>query len=292
VGYTHHWRRPGRLPARKFRAAAEDCRKVVETLCRERRFRVQRESDGTTPPVFDRDAVRFNGEGDLGHETFHVPRVYTPPDWQREHYRKGPWGDFCKTARKPYDLAVCACLIVLRHHLGGKFGVSSDGGDDEEGWAAARAACQAALGYGRDFTLTEPIRFTRRGLGYEADRHDSRPGRHGRAVYRLANGWWLTRPHRPHSGQFRVALSEKYQLPMEQTERYREFTWFRTLAEAQWAATCRFLRREFKAAPYLDEFVTPTEQQPGEWTGLLMWADKLDDVGSPFGPRLRAHLPR
>lgn len=33
--------------------------------------------------------------------------------------------DFCKTARKPYDLLVCACLIAATDYLG--YDVSSDG---------------------------------------------------------------------------------------------------------------------------------------------------------------------
>ena len=40
---------------------------------------------------------------------------------------------FCKTARKPYDLLVCACLIATHEILG--YDVSSDG--DLEDWKPA-----------------------------------------------------------------------------------------------------------------------------------------------------------
>lgn len=34
---------------------------------------------------------------------------------------------FCKTARRPYDLAVCLCLIVLKDNFGDSFDFHSDG---------------------------------------------------------------------------------------------------------------------------------------------------------------------
>lgn len=68
----------------------------------------------------DHDKIAFNGieEGDLGHETFGL--------------RVGDEGfEFCKTARKPYDLAVCMMLIALKNHLKDSVEISTDGGDEE-----------------------------------------------------------------------------------------------------------------------------------------------------------------
>ena len=66
--------------------------------------------------------VWFNGNADenLDHETLAI--------------RKGDtkWS-FCNTARKPYDLFVCAVLLAARDYLG--FEVSSDG--DLEDWMPA-----------------------------------------------------------------------------------------------------------------------------------------------------------
>jgi len=81
-------------------------------------------------PVFDSEQILFNGssvtpndrtqdstgcfEGDeLDHETF-----YMTPDCE----------EFCKTARKPYDLMVQGCLILAKKHFGDKCTFSSDGG--------------------------------------------------------------------------------------------------------------------------------------------------------------------
>ena len=58
---------------------------------------------------------------------------------------------FCKTARRPYDLAVCLCLIILKDNFGDSFKFCSDGvflnykGEDgkiipaEKNWMKARS---------------------------------------------------------------------------------------------------------------------------------------------------------
>lgn len=55
--------------------------------------------------------VCFNGVGELAHEAFVIEKKGTD--------------DFCKTARKPYDLLVVACLIAAWQILNYRF--SSDG---------------------------------------------------------------------------------------------------------------------------------------------------------------------
>ena len=48
--------------------------------------------------------------------------------------------DFCKTARQPYDVAVCLLLLCMADAFGGDFEYSSDGDieNGEEGWARAK----------------------------------------------------------------------------------------------------------------------------------------------------------
>ena len=58
-------------------------------------------------------SIRFNGVGELSHETFMVDRIYR--DFE-----------FCKTNRKPYDLAVCSVLILVSLYADGGE-ISSDG---------------------------------------------------------------------------------------------------------------------------------------------------------------------
>lgn len=78
------------------------------------------------------EEIRFNGreEGDRGHETFSLQRK---ADKRLEDYasrldRKYIF-DFCKTARKPYDIVVCCLLVILKHRLGNMIEIGSDGRD-------------------------------------------------------------------------------------------------------------------------------------------------------------------
>ena len=78
------------------------------------------------------EEIRFNGreEGDRGHETFSLQRK---SDKRLEDYasrldRKYIF-DFCKTARKPYDIVVCCLLVILKHRLGNMIEIGSDGRD-------------------------------------------------------------------------------------------------------------------------------------------------------------------
>ena len=67
----------------------------------------------------------FNGQGQLGHETFYLDR-------------EGHGSHFCKTARKPYDLLVCAVLLAVSEIAPGALTVKSDGEMDGAEWQPAR----------------------------------------------------------------------------------------------------------------------------------------------------------
>ena len=106
--------------------------------------------------------------GDCSHETFNLPLEIEKHDWQKPigkigHYdvngnpvyndpkEVGHYFEFCKTAYKPYDLAVIICLIIAKHHLADALTVSSDGTDEQ--WMDGKIICQKILGYGLDFQL-------------------------------------------------------------------------------------------------------------------------------------------
>jgi hypothetical protein len=52
----------------------------------------------------------------------------------------------CDTALLPYDLAVCASLLIAKYHLGDAFILRSDGKVEELGWPLAREVAGTALG--------------------------------------------------------------------------------------------------------------------------------------------------
>jgi hypothetical protein len=117
-----------------FESFVADCKK----LCKASKVPVVNGTgDKGTRPAFGPDRVAFNGVEDDSHETF----------WVQPGAKDF---DFCKTARKPYDLCVTACLIALKRHSPSSV-VSSDGGSED--WQAARDLCEKVLGYGADFSL-------------------------------------------------------------------------------------------------------------------------------------------
>jgi hypothetical protein len=89
-------------------------------------------------------------DGSCAHETFLVEQHYTPNPWEQLEPGEPILG-FCKTAYKPYDICVTACLIVLKHYFGAQVAISSDG--EAQDWDDARRLCQHVLGYGGDFVL-------------------------------------------------------------------------------------------------------------------------------------------
>ncbi len=147
MGYTHSWRRPRALDFAAFMAASADCAKVAE-LAAARGIELAG-WDGSGEPTFEPAIVAFNGLGEASHETFAVPCVSDA----REHEGMEPEGmvfEFCKTNRKPYDAAVTACLLVLKHHLGDAILVTSNGGIGE--WQAGiELAAEAGVKGAWDF---------------------------------------------------------------------------------------------------------------------------------------------
>lgn len=96
---------------------------------------IQFENDEPGKPAEVSDSlIRFNGNSELGHETFYFERVPTIESYFA----------FCKTARKPYDLVVCGVLIVAAKHAASYITVSSDG--DLDDWAPAFEWVSSVLG--------------------------------------------------------------------------------------------------------------------------------------------------
>ena len=91
--------------------------------------------------------------GDCSHEGFLIePQYELLGDYDKPHPEEGgKYFAFCKTAYKPYDLAVTACLIILKHHISNAIKVYSDG--KVEHWFDAQMLCSSVLGYGIDFAL-------------------------------------------------------------------------------------------------------------------------------------------
>jgi hypothetical protein len=93
-------------------------------------------------------------DGDCSYETMGFPAVMPKDSYFQEHdHLKGLFFECCKTAFRPYDLAVTAFLIIAKHHLGEKIHVSSDGEDEQ--WNEGKFLCYVHLGYGPEYVMTE-----------------------------------------------------------------------------------------------------------------------------------------
>jgi hypothetical protein len=124
MGYTHYFDRPAILDPETYQAWAGEVKSLRDKLPRDIII-----ADGhreESPAEFSSEAVWFNGLEDEGHETFYVPQVMDD-----DTETSGLIFNFCKTARKPYDLLVGAALLSLKHYFP-QVRVSSDG--DAEDW--------------------------------------------------------------------------------------------------------------------------------------------------------------
>lgn len=137
MGYTHYWKfkvSPAYMCTEgevKFESAVESIKECIAELP----DKIGDEplklcgGDGTGEPIFNDTLVCFNGDAscDNDYETCYISIE-----------DKG--FNCCKTARKPYDVAVCITLICFAHWFGENFEYSSDGDieDGEEGWALAK----------------------------------------------------------------------------------------------------------------------------------------------------------
>jgi hypothetical protein len=73
--------------------------------------------------LFRDDNLLFNGHEDDAHESFFLPSG------------RDSEFNFCKTARKPYDLFVMISLILTHHYMPNCFDIGSDGNEDD--WSVA-----------------------------------------------------------------------------------------------------------------------------------------------------------
>ena len=128
MGFTHYWNGDTLCPTATWDQVRADLLKVMGEA-----GIPLAGGHGTGLPVIMGKVICFNGVEENSHETFNVLRGMEDAQ------------DFCKTARKPYDIVVCAALIILKHHIP-KFKVSSDG--DESDWQPAIDLCRRTLNYG------------------------------------------------------------------------------------------------------------------------------------------------
>jgi hypothetical protein len=148
MGYTHYWTfEPNKVQntedlRKRFRRATRCVKRFVD-------FMNENKSDvykicgglGEGKPIISETEIWFNGDASqqLDHETFSL-------HWSRPNHHHGH-RDFCKTARKPYDLIVCFTLLLFAAIFPEAFEFSSDGGMEDEEWQRAIELYEAFTGF-------------------------------------------------------------------------------------------------------------------------------------------------
>jgi hypothetical protein len=102
--------------------------------------------DGTGDPMVAPARVAFNG--DASRNGAADPFVFAQDALAEGKPAAGDGrvSARCDTALLPYDLAVCASLLIAKYHLGDAFVLHSDGKVGELGWPLAREVAGTALG--------------------------------------------------------------------------------------------------------------------------------------------------
>ncbi|WP_166297154.1 hypothetical protein [Bradyrhizobium sp. 2S1] len=111
MGYTHYWTQKRNFTIAQWQQIIVDLKAILAHAQHvEGIVLAGSMGEGKTSPEFTDDLIAFNGLGDDSHESFYIQRKRTLEEWQSKD-RLG-WS-FCKTARKPYDRVVVACLCYL-----------------------------------------------------------------------------------------------------------------------------------------------------------------------------------
>jgi hypothetical protein len=120
MGYTHYFTQTKDFAPDEWEQVTADIGAILKFAEHEQGIAL-RSWDGTGRPGIDGNTINFNGAGDDSHENFMTVRQRDPDD-----YFGVVGSSFCKTARKPYDVAVVACLCYLAT-VAESHAVSSDG---------------------------------------------------------------------------------------------------------------------------------------------------------------------
>jgi len=106
AGYTHYYTWKQSPDDTSLKACVADMNRLIEAR---KTILVSPDLPESTPgsPKLSATNVDFNGIGDKAHEPFVFPYAFSDHDSF----------NFCKTAWKPYDEVVTACLIVARDHF-------------------------------------------------------------------------------------------------------------------------------------------------------------------------------
>lgn len=140
MGFTHYFKQNKPVSDQQWQAFKQDAQVVIDHA--QKNLKIVLMSNDSNGVLLNDERVNLNGDEryDLDHETFYLEKDY------RDF-------NFCKTARKPYDLVVCSLLLLAHEHMPNHHDIDSDGSFDE--WQDAMEL-NAKL-FGRAYKLPEGV---------------------------------------------------------------------------------------------------------------------------------------
>lgn len=115
MGYTHYMEMDKKISAANKKKIVADM-KVLEKHFKANGLQLFDGIGEKKGVAYKKNYFTFNGDSSKGeaHESFYV-------EYGEDDY------NFCKTARKPYDVAVTAAMVMIKTHLGDAVRISGDG---------------------------------------------------------------------------------------------------------------------------------------------------------------------
>lgn len=155
MGYTHYFPQRREIAPRTFGKIAEDVKYLLDSGD----YRIPELANGSgdegTSPKITKELILLNGVEEDSHESFYLPIKHGEAGYYPEGHKYQRFGfNFCKTARKPYDIVVCAALLICYHHHKTWLEIGSDGNPEDtnpyeypNAWLPARGLVRDVLGY-------------------------------------------------------------------------------------------------------------------------------------------------
>ena len=132
MGYTHYWEYED-LNVKIFKSVIKDMKTLIH---KSKKLKIPLAGgNGSGNPIINDSGIIFNGKGEDSYETFSI-KPNTPSL------------NFCKTGRKPYDIYVTSCLVILKYYYKDEITIHSDGELYE--WEDSINLCEKILGYGSE----------------------------------------------------------------------------------------------------------------------------------------------
>lgn len=114
MGYTHYFEQKKIVNDQQWEAFEKDAKISLDYI--HNKLNIVLMSNDDNGIIINNERVNLNGDDtcDLDYETFYIEKDY--PDF-----------NFCKTERRPYDIAVCSLLLLANHHMPDHYAIGSDG---------------------------------------------------------------------------------------------------------------------------------------------------------------------